>query len=355
MKPIHLHHVFDYTDVDRAFWNEHLEDWMPRRIIDAHTHVTDPAYLKKPPTEDMQRQYWVNEVCEPQDAKSASRCDVITFPNREVVRVAFAHPSLAYDVEAANEQLRTECVNRGWHNLAVLLPQWDADRVAAEFRKPGVIGFKPYYSLISYSPTTRDTNIEASIFDFLPHHALEVMNDRRAWLTLHVPKADRLPHPDNIREVKEIRKRYPNIVLVIAHLGRCYTEPHAREGLPQLADDPEIYFDNCGVFNPAVHRLALELFGPERILYATDNPVFYMRGRRQWEGRRYINRTDHDFHFNKDAHEPPEIEARYTLYMYEALRVLREECERAGLGREQVEAIFHGNAQRLIKRVLDAK
>ena len=31
--PLHFH--WHYTDVDRAFWVEHLEDWLPRRIIDA--------------------------------------------------------------------------------------------------------------------------------------------------------------------------------------------------------------------------------------------------------------------------------------------------------------------------------
>lgn len=172
---------------------------------------------------------------------------------------------------------------------------------------PTVIGVKPYYSLIAPSRNSRDEYLEAGIFDFLPHHLLEVLNDRRAWVTLHVPRADRLGHPENIREIREIRRRYPDIVLVIAHLGRCHTEPHAAEALPQLADEAGLYFDNSAVLNPATHRIALECFGPERILYGTDNPVFYMRGRRQWQGRRYINRTNHPFHFNKHR-EPPASE-----------------------------------------------
>lgn len=42
MEPIPLHYVWQYTDVDRAFWQEHLEGWLPSRIFDAHTHVIDP-------------------------------------------------------------------------------------------------------------------------------------------------------------------------------------------------------------------------------------------------------------------------------------------------------------------------
>jgi len=354
MKPIHLHHVWDYTDVDRAFWAEHLEDWVPRTLIDAHTHVTNPAHRIEPMTEEMRRQYWVAEVSEPIDAPDAERCHGVVFPGREVRCVALGPPSLAFDIEAANEYLRIECLRRGWWALSVCPPQWSAERLAAELDRPGVIGIKPYYTLIGRDPTTRDRYLEADIFDYLPPHHLEVLDERGAWVVLHVPKADRLPHPDNIRRIGQIRERYPKVILVIAHLGRCYTAPHAREGLPPLADDEGLYFDNSAVLNPEVHRLALELLGPRRILYGTDNPVFYMRGRRQWKGRHYINRTSHDFYFNTER-EPPEVEARYTLYMYEALRAMKGACEDLKLAREDVEGIFHGNAERLIASVLAAR
>jgi len=348
MRPVHLHHVWDYTDVDRAFWREHLEDWLPRRIVDAHTHVCDPALRVVPMTDQKRRQYWVAEVSEPISADDARRCCGEVFPGREVTCVAMAQPDLDYDLEAANEYVRLQCLRHGWGALSLLRPQWSAEAVAAELDKPGVIGVKPYYALIAPSRTTRDAHLEASIFDFLPHHALEVLDERRAWVTLHVPKAERLGHPDNLREIRELRRRYPNVALVIAHLGRCYTEPHAREGLPPLADDPGLYFDNSAVLNPAVHRMALDCIGPRRILYGTDNPVFYMRGRRQWHGRTYVNRTNREFHFNVQR-EPPEVEATYTLMMYEALRAIRGAFEALGLGREDVEAVFWGNASRLME------
>ena len=45
----------------------------------------------------------------------------------------------------------------------------------------------------------------------------------------------------------------------------------------------------------------------------------------------YINRTNYPFHFNRER-EPPEIEANYTLYMYEALRAIKQACEAVRLG-----------------------
>jgi hypothetical protein len=349
LEPVPLHYVWDYTDVDRAFWAEHLEGWLPRRIMDAHVHVADSSLRREPLSEEMRRQLWVNEVSEPLDAAGAERCIETVFPGREVTCIALGPPSLAYDVGASNEYVRAQCLARGWHALSLLLPGWSPGRLAEELDKPGVVGVKPYYTLVGRDPSTRDRHIEASIFDFLPHGHLEVLNERCAWVTLHVPKADRLPHPANIREVKEIRRRYPDVRLVIAHLGRCYTLPHAEEGLPPLAGDEGLYWDSSAVLNPDVLRLALQLIGPDRLLYGTDNPVFYMRGRRQWEGRRYINRTSHDFHFNEGEHEPPEVEAGYTLFMYEALKAVKDVCDELGHGPGVVEALFHDNAARLLE------
>jgi len=353
MSRTHLHHVWDYTDVDRRFWEEHLADWVPDKIIDAHRHVGDSALRTVPITEEKKHQYWVNEVSEPVRADVAARCDDIIFQGRCETTVTMGSPSLDYDLEAVNDYVCQESNERGWPALVVSPPSWSQERVAKELSRPGVIGLKPYYSLIGPSDKTRDAHIQADIFDYLPHHILEVADERGAWITLHVPKKERLPHPANIRQIKEIRQKYPNITLVIAHLGRCYTEPHAREGLPPLADDPGLYFDNSAVFNPAVHRLALELLGPERILYGTDNPVFYMRGHRQWKGRTYVNRTNYPFYFNKER-EAPEIEAKYTIFVYEGLRTLKEVFENLGMGPERVKAVLHDNAARLIRKVKEA-
>jgi len=349
-----LHHVFDYTDVDRQFWQEHLEGWLPRRILDAHVHVCDPALRLETPTEAMRRSYWVCEVSEPQSAESLARCYETVFPGRETSLLCFGHPELSYDMERSNAYVSRQCVARGWHGLAVCRPQWTAKEAERVLDMPGIIGFKPYYEMIGKSEATRDGFIESSIFDFLPRHQLEVLNARGAWVTLHVPRADRLGHPENIREIKEIRRRYPDIVLAIAHLGRSYTEPHAREAIPQLTEDKGLYWDNCAVLNPAVHRIAFETIGPDNILYGTDNPVFYMRGRRQWRDRTYINRTSYPFHFNKER-EAPEIEAKYTLYMYEALKAIKDVSAELGLSRKQIEGIFHNNAQGLIERVSGRK
>ncbi len=351
MEPIPLHHVWQYTDVDRAFWQEHLEGWLPERIFDAHTHVNEPRFRLAEMTDQMRRQYWVNEVAEPIGAADADRCHAVVFPGRQVSCVAFGFPFLDFDLEGSNTSLQEECTKRGWYRLAVVRPQWSAEQVARELDLPNTLGVKVYYSLISHDPATRDKHLEASIFDFLPHHQLELLDRRGAWVTLHVPRAGRLGHPDNVAEIRRIRREYPNVVLVIAHLGRCYTLPHAQEAFPAMAADDGLCFDSSAVLNPEVLRLAIRTFGPRRILFGTDNPILYMRGRQEWQGAKYIYHTNYPFYFNRDR-EPPEVEAQYTLAVYEALQALKETCRECRLPREDVEAILYGNAERLVNRIL---
>lgn len=351
MPSIPLHHVWQYNEVDRAFWEEHLAPWLPDRMIDAHAHIADPGLNRLPVTEAMRRQYWVNEVFAPMDAPTAERCFDTVFQGRLAGCVAFGVPDLAFDLDQGNRYVVEQNQKRGWHSLALVNPQWTAEQVARELARPTVIGLKPYYALIGYTPDTRDAYLESSIFDFLPHSHLEVANDYQAWITLHVPKAARLGHPDNIREIREIRKRYPGIRLVIAHLGRCYTEAHAREALPQLAEDDGLYFDTSAVLNPASHRIALECFGCQRLLYGSDNPIMLMRGRRQYRGSSYLNRTNYPFYFNQER-EPAEVEASYTLYMYEDIRAIKQACQELGItALSDIKAIFHDNAERLIRGI----
>ena len=195
-----------------------------------------------------------------------------------------------------------------------------------------MLGVKVYYALISHDPASRDKHLEASIFDFLPHHQLEVL-DRAARLGDASRAQGRAARPS--RQHRRNPRDSPQISARRA--GHRPPRPllHGSSrpgGVPLFADDDGLFFDSSAVLNPDVHRLALQTFGARRILYGSDNPVFYMRGRRQFQGRTYINRTSYPFFFNRDR-EPPEVEAKYTLYMYEDLRAMRQACEQLGLDR----------------------
>lgn len=351
----HLHFVWDYNARDREFWNEHFESRLPASLIDAHIHLDCPEFHYEEMTEEMRKQYWVNEVNSPLTADELDHADRLVYPNRKVKHLVMGFPSLELDVERSNDYVSAQAAKRGWPALTMLIPQWTPQRLEKELEKPNIIGVKPYYSLIGRSPESRDEYLEADIFDFMPHSLLEVMNEKKAWVTLHVPKAGRLPAPNNIKQIQEIRKKYPDIILVIAHIGRCYSKEHAVEGITPLAEDEGLYFDSSAVINPEAHTEALKLIGRDRLIYGSDNPIFYMRGRRQIHGLKYVNRTSYPFYFNKER-EPEEVEMRYTLMMYEDIKSVLSACDACGCGdAESIEKIFYSNAKKLMDRAMVGK
>jgi uncharacterized protein len=342
------HPYFEYNDVDRRFYEERLDPHLPERIFDAHRHVQLPEHLDEA-RERFERGAFPEGIAGPESVEQARRAYEIMFPGRSVEMLAFGSPSSNVDAAANNAWVSEQFAGSGSVGLALNRPDWEPERLLRELRLPAIIGVKPYERLIRGFEGG-----DVSIFEFMPHHQLEVLDELGAWLTLHLPRKERLADRANIEEILELRARYPGIVLVIAHLGRSYAGRYAREGFPPLAEDPGILFDNSAVLNPAVHALALDRFGPERIMWASDQPVFYMRGRRRWEGDRYINLTSGDYAWNTER-EPPEVEATYTLSLYEQMAACIDTTLALGFGEETIEALFHGTARAKIDEVLARK
>ena len=342
------HPYFEYTDVDRRFFAERLEGRLPQRLFDAHRHVQLAEHLD-PAREPFKRGAFPEEIAGSESVAQARLGYGIMFPGREVDMLAFGSPATNCDCAANNAWVSEALAGSASVGLALSPPHWSAERLLDELRRPAIIGIKPYERLLRGFEGG-----DVSVFGFVPHEHLELLDELGAWLTLHLPRKQRLADRANIDEILEIRRRYPSIVLVIAHLGRSYAGRYAREGFPPLADDPGILFDNSAVLNPAVHALALDRFGPERIMWASDQPVFYMRGRRRWEGDRYINLTSGDYSWNTDR-QPPEVEATYTLSLYEQMAACLDTILALGWGEAEIEAVFHGNAHRRIDEVLARK
>ncbi len=80
MSETRLFHIYTRTDRDQAFWEEHLEGWLPKHIIDAHVHVQHPRFQIETLSEELKRSYWVMELSDTQDAETAERCYRALFP-----------------------------------------------------------------------------------------------------------------------------------------------------------------------------------------------------------------------------------------------------------------------------------
>jgi hypothetical protein len=210
--------------------------------------------------------------------------------------------------------------------------------VAAGLRA-GYGGLKPYPDV---APPGRE-----GIFGFLPPGHLAALDHAEGVLMLHLPRAGRLGDPDNLREVLEIRDRYPCIKVVIAHIGRAYCLPTAMRGLPALAQDQGIFFDTSANLNADVFAYALDTVGPDRVLFGSDLPITRMRGVREHIGEEYINYTSANYSWNTRRKDPAK-EALYTFFLYEELRALIAAVERCGVGGDGMARIMFANGAALL-------
>lgn len=326
--------------VDRRFYEENLAPWLPARILDCHVHVGlgDGA---KPISPERYKSMWSLEVGCHQSWRQLRQTYRALFPEQEVSALAFANVYYEIDTDRENDYVLAGILdeaNRA-QGLYVTRPTTQVADIAHALSK-GFIGIKPYPDLFD------GVSMEVSIFDFAPREHLEIVNELGGVMMLHLPRAGRLGDPDNIREVIEISEAYPHIRLIVAHIGRAYCLPTAKRGLPALAHYPGIHFDISANVNQDVIEYALEIVGPDRILYGTDIPVMLMRGVREHVGERYIDFTDGPYSWNTNRKSPDE-ESSYTFYVYEQIRALIQAARRLGYSKDLIEQVMYTNGTRL--------
>lgn len=329
------------TRRDRVYEDE-LCHRLPPRIVDCHVHVgLDEHFGFISP--ERRKEIWAIEVGITQTWEQARQTYRALFPSQHVRVLAFGNVYREADTRLENDYVREGFMDPS--NLAAGLfisrPEWDAEEVEQALRS-GFVGLKPYPDL---APQRSN---EVSIYDFLPHAHLAVLEKHGGILMLHLPRAGRLADPNNLRELLEISERYPSVKVIVAHIGRSYGLPSAMKGLPHFVDVPNVYFDTAANLNAEVFQCALETIGPDRVVFGSDLPVTTMRGEREHHGDGYVNYTDGLYSWNTNRKTPAE-EANYTYFIYQEVRALLKAIDRSGLGWEAVQKVFYSNSTGLLQ------
>jgi predicted TIM-barrel fold metal-dependent hydrolase len=250
------------------------------------------------------------------------------FPGKKVIPLVFGQPSIEYDVEELNEYV-FDCANRyKFPSLALTIPEWSQGKFESQIINGNFLGCKVYLNFAKpYIPQS-----EIRIFDFLPPHQLEVLN-KHSWVAmLHIPRNGRLKDPVNLAQMLEIEKNYPNIKLIIAHVGRAYCPENIGNAFEVLAETNNMMFDICANSNQYVFEQLIKAVGPKRILFGSDMPILRMRCRRICEKGNYVNLVPRGLYgdVSGDSHmrelDGDEAE-KLTFFMYEEINAFRLAAE----------------------------
>ena len=224
------------------------------------------------------------------------------------------------------------------------------EELEQEIRKGGFLGLKSYLSLSpKYLPEA-----EIRIFDFFPKAQLKKMDELGAIVMLHIPRNGRLKDPVNLAQIMEIKQEFPNIRLIIAHIGRAYTKEDVGNAFETLDQAPDLMYDFCANCCEYAITEVLRHAGPKHVMYGTDMPILRMRTHRIEENGTYINLVPpglygdpkQDKHLREVSAEEAE---KITFFLYEELLAFKRACKTLGLTKQDVEDIMYNNAHDLIE------
>ena len=331
----------ELNDVDRRIWTEELDQFVPHRIFDVHTHYyrwelnTDPAKQSGP------------FAAIGRDFPEAGRAqldawDALLLPGREVHRLSFGYPLWpACDFETSNRFTAEQASHDpGSGALMMVHPSMSRDYVEGQIRSFGFLGFKPY----RFHATTGDP-VECRITDFLPEQQIAIAHRHGLIIMLHIARRDAIADRANIDDLLRLTAKYPNAQWILAHCARSYSAWAIQRAAKSLRGLPNVWYDTSSVCESDAIEALLAGVGPERVMYGSDNlPVGVDRGKYITFGYAwaFLSEKNHSLDL---SHCNPQM----TFVLYEQLRAMRRAALRLGLTGVQIEDLFCNTATRLVQ------
>jgi predicted TIM-barrel fold metal-dependent hydrolase len=343
--------LFEVTDLDRRFYEERLRGFLPETVIDVHTHVWSQQVKAPVSAGPLRAVTWPARVARESSAADLAETYRLMFPGKKVTPLIFGNVlDQADDIEGGNGLVAEEARQFGFPSLLFAKPQWTAEELDRRLVGGPFLGIKVYLTLAdAYLPEK-----EIRIFDFLPPHQLDVIQRRRGIVMLHIPRDGRLRDPVNLTQMIEIEQRWPDVKVIIAHVGRAYCPEDIGTAFETLKQTKRMVFDFSANTNADVFQRLIETVGPGRILFGSDLPITRMRMRRICEKGNYVNLVPRGLYgdVSGDRHMRELTGAEATglsFFLYEEIDAFRQAAEAAALSRADIEDVFHNNAARLIK------
>ncbi|HOX08893.1 MAG TPA: amidohydrolase family protein [Planctomycetota bacterium] len=324
-----------------SIFREEFAGWLPKRILDFHVHVFNPATLPQGATYNCAghalRRYGFAEL----------RRDLAElYPGRRTAAVCFGLPDRIYNRAANDRYVAAGCDNRRFFAFRLLDPSEDPAVVRRDLASGPYLGVKPYLNYV------RKPVDDVEIDDMLPAPLMKVINELGLIVMLHIPRKGRLADPVNQEQLVALCRRWPNAKIVLAHVGRAYFLKNVVGHIDRLRKLPNLWYDLAMVGNPEVLEHVFATVPADRVLYATDQPIAVAPGKSLEINNQYSYITPAPW---KLAIHDTSGRVVYTCFAYEELRGIGKAVARLGLGRRFLNGLFHDNGMRLLQAAMRSK
>jgi hypothetical protein len=330
-----MNNKLTYNDFDREFWDRELEDFVPGKIYDMHTHLwTESGQEYLPPADGGLR----IEM----DFAALRGWSEQLFPERECHFLALGSPVFGVNVANHNSWLAKEvAVDEASIAGMIVTPSTSPEELNSGFEKDKFHAVKPY-RLFALDPRS------ARITDFLPECLLEIINEHAKAVTLHLSMPDGADSPQNLADLESLTKKYPRIKWILAHCARAFNSTFLEKSIHILKHLPNIYYDTSAVNDLYTHYLLLKHESLDRIMFGSDNVaaggcrgkyITYGRAGQFYPG---VDKLEH-------------CDGRATLVVYEQLLQQKRAADILELSNDAINKLFWKNAESFINNLKGTK
>ena len=325
----------DYLDFDRQIWEAELEEFVPAEVYDMHTHMWSDehkGHLTGPPKglrleiDYQDHLAWAAKL----------------YPGRQLHYLVLGTPMPGMDAEGHNDWMAAQMAADPLSAVNMMVtPDMTPEYVAAQVKKPGLWGLKPYRT---FAPDPANGRMR----DFLPESFIEVAHDMGLAITMHLAKKSGPADPENRQDLQDYTKNYPGAQWILAHCARSFNSFMMEEAIHYLKELPNIWYDTSAVNDIYSHFLLMKHEDRKRVMFGSDNVVAgcargkYITYGRAWE-------------YFSGMPDLPHCDPTPTLVIYEQLRQERQVADMLGLTRDEIEDHFVGNARRFIAQIRAAR
>lgn len=334
-----------------GLWANELREWMPDGIFDAHVHIGPPEIVGSMRPERLKGALSTFTSLRWEELLAAYEQ---LYAGKEITGlVAMPFPQREVDLAGANRYL-IELMTRVPRLKGFMLSHpTDTRTTITDFMKAerqGVrfVGVKPYADRLGKS------NFDATMPEFIPIDLLEFMQHERLIMMLHTSGVG-VGELCNQVFLRNITKRFPDVTIILAHLGR-YTEPtqfldFLTSGV--LDECPSLYLEMSSATNTDLYGEVLANTGLwDRLLFGSDLPFGLITGVEKWSPERGPIFLARDTYTWSDPVMDREFAAereRLTYNTYHVIKAFKDALERSGIDPRTAERlkekVFRGNAE----------
>jgi predicted TIM-barrel fold metal-dependent hydrolase len=215
-------------------------------VVDGHTHLGFERFVVRPIPEEKRKKPGFRDRMELSAEALIARMDA----DGVARAVTFAFPLVEADRDASNDYVLSAARTYPDRLVPFLLIGEDIEACV----RRGARGFKQHFL---FEPDRFDAS---RVYPAIAEAGLPLIAHLRTRLI--------------VEEAERILAIAPKLMLIIAHMGRC--EPNTglcvEENLLALRARENVFFETSTVRDPATFRRAVDVVGPERVIFGSDFP-----------------------------------------------------------------------------------